>query len=370
MPVSIMPTSTPRSPCCLRVRAVGGGVDHRHVPLEAGERIGRHAPCRCPRLEAWPRSPAELLDLVLRGPLERRLDADRCVAARAGECGLLHHVGQERRVERPHGRHAHVGVLVHDRAARDADGDSCRGRRDIAAVQTTYVFGCACARAASAPPGISAAARLQPRARRRGLAHEDLSLSRRFTPRPSARDASAPESRTLAAACRALPPVRRSSASSASAIASGRRRAAGDAEVDREERLDRPDELVGGAEQVAAERAVAERRDAARLGHRVVGDEQRLAHAGRDGAGDEQHVGVARRGDDAEAEALEVVVGARGEGELVLAAVARAGVDVADGEAAAAVGAREAMSRRRRRRSRSRVSISGRRRRSRARSSC
>ena len=31
----------------------------------------------------------------------------------------------------------------------------------------------------------------------------------------------------------------------------------------------------------------------------------------RDGAGDEQHVGVARRGDDAEAEALEVVVRAR-----------------------------------------------------------
>ena len=43
--------------------------------------------------------------------------------------------------------------------------------------------------------------------------------------------------------------------------------------------LDRPDDLVGRAEQVAAERAVAERDDAARLGHRRVGDEQRLAHA-------------------------------------------------------------------------------------------
>ena len=47
---------------------------------------------------------------------------------------------------------------------------------------------------------------------------------------------------------------------------------------------------------------------------------------------------MAGRGDDAEAEALEVVVGARRERELVLAAVARAGVDVADGEAAPAAG--------------------------------
>ena len=43
---------------------------------------------------------------------------------------------------------------------------------------------------------------------------------------------------------------------------------------------------------------------------------------------------MARRRDDAEPEALQVVVRARRERELVLAAVARAGVDVADGEAA------------------------------------
>ena len=57
------------------------------------------------------------------------------------------------------------------------------------------------------------------------------------------------------------------------------RRAAGDAEVDRQDRFDWTDEVLGGAEHAAAERAVAERGDAARLGHRVVGDEQRLAHA-------------------------------------------------------------------------------------------
>ncbi len=51
---------------------------------------------------------------------------------------------------------------------------------------------------------------------------------------------------------------------------------------------------------------------------------------------------MARRGDDPEAVVLEVVVGARGECELVLAAVAGARVDVAYRQAAAAVGAGEA----------------------------
>ena len=45
---------------------------------------------------------------------------------------------------------------------------------------------------------------------------------------------------------------------------------------------------------------------------------------------------MAGGGDDAEAEALQVVVGTRELGELVLAAVAGAGVDVADCEAATA----------------------------------
>ena len=48
------------------------------------------------------------------------------------------------------------------------------------------------------------------------------------------------------------------------------------------------------------------------------------------GPGDQQDVRVARRGDDPDAEALEVGVGARREDQLVLAAVARAAVDVAD----------------------------------------
>ena len=44
---------------------------------------------------------------------------------------------------------------------------------------------------------------------------------------------------------------------------------------------------------------------------------------------------MAGRGDDVEAEALQVVVGVGGRGQLVLAGVAGAGVDVADRERAA-----------------------------------
>ena len=75
----------------------------------------------------------------------------------------------------------------------------------------------------------------------------------------------------------------------------------------------------------------ARRRGAARASPSYA-IEQRLAHARRDRAGDEQHVGVAGRGDDVEAEALQVVVRVRRERELVLAAVARSGVDVAERE--------------------------------------
>ena len=68
-----------------------------------------------------------------------------------------------------------------------------------------------------------------------------------------------------------------------------------------------PASCAAVAEHVAAERAVAERGDEARLGHRLVGAAQRLDHARRDRAGDEQDVGVARRGDDVQAVSLEVV---------------------------------------------------------------
>ena len=48
------------------------------------------------------------------------------------------------------------------------------------------------------------------------------------------------------------------------------------------------------------------------------------------GPGDQQHVGVARRGDEAQAEALQIVEGIGERVDLQLAAVAGAGVDLAD----------------------------------------
>src|SRR5213076_3113797 len=75
--------------------------------------------------------------------------------------------------------------------------------------------------------------------------------------------------------------------------------------------------------------------DDLRVGRRFPRPPERLGHVPRHGAGHEQAVGVARRGDEGEAEALEVVVRARQARDLELTAVARAGVHLADRQRAA-----------------------------------
>jgi hypothetical protein len=82
-------------------------------------------------------------------------------------------------------------------------------------------------------------------------------------------------------------------------------------------------------------RAVADGHHPFRIGRGGIGALQRLAHVLRHRAGDQQHVGVARRGDEAQAEALEVVEGVVEGVDLELAAVAGAGIDLADRQAAA-----------------------------------
>ena len=57
---------------------------------------------------------------------------------------------------------------------------------------------------------------------------------------------------------------------------------------------------------------------------------QRVLHVARHRPGDQQHVGVARAGDEPDAQPLEVVVRVVERVDLELAAVARAGVDLAD----------------------------------------
>src|SRR5204862_7020402 len=72
-----------------------------------------------------------------------------------------------------------------------------------------------------------------------------------------------------------------------------------------------------------------------RVGRGIVGPLQRLAHVLRDRPGDQQNVRVPRRGDEAQAIALEIVQNVVEGVDLELAAIARPGVDLAYGEAAA-----------------------------------
>lgn len=129
-----------------------------------------------------------------------------------------------------------------------------------------------------------------------------------------------------------LPPVDELEESSRDRVR--RWRATLDPEIDRENGLDRPDDLVGQAHEPASERAVAESCDEAGLGHCRVGGQQRAVHPPRHWAGDEQHVRVPWGGYDPKPESGQVVVRAGCEDELVLASVARAGIHVADGETA------------------------------------
>ena len=66
-----------------------------------------------------------------------------------------------------------------------------------------------------------------------------------------------------------------------------------------------------------------------------IGALQRLAHILGHRSGHQQHVGVTRRGDKAQAKALEIVKGVVERVNFKLAAVAGAGIDLADGETAA-----------------------------------
>ena len=86
--------------------------------------------------------------------------------------------------------------------------------------------------------------------------------------------------------------------------------------------------------------AIAERNHPFWLRGRVVSPLQRFAHILGDRSGHQQHVGVARRGDEAQPEALEIVEGIVERVDLKLAAIAGAGIDLADGEAAAEPAAR------------------------------
>src|SRR5262249_14230297 len=83
----------------------------------------------------------------------------------------------------------------------------------------------------------------------------------------------------------------------------------------------------------AIDRAIADRNDPFRLRRRRVRALERFLHVARERAGHEQHVCMARRSDETNAEALDIVDRIVERVDLELATVARARVDFTDREA-------------------------------------
>src|SRR6266566_6284266 len=113
-----------------------------------------------------------------------------------------------------------------------------------------------------------------------------------------------------------------------------RRRTAADHEVDRHDLRHRAHAGVAPGEDTTAGGAITDGDDP--LGRRGcgVGALERLAHVERHRAGDEQRVRVAGRGDETDAEALDVVEGVVERVDLELARVAGSRIDLADRETA------------------------------------
>jgi hypothetical protein len=114
-----------------------------------------------------------------------------------------------------------------------------------------------------------------------------------------------------------------------------RRRAARDVQIDGDDLRHAAFHRVASGENAAVGGAIADRYHPFRVGRRGVGALQRLAHVLGDRACHQQHIGMAWRGDEAQAEALEIVEGVVKRVDLELASVARPGIDLADGEAPA-----------------------------------
>ena len=98
---------------------------------------------------------------------------------------------------------------------------------------------------------------------------------------------------------------------------------------------DASDHRVAAGETAAIPGAISDRDDPFRIGGRMIGALQRVAHVLGHRTGHHQHIGMARRGDEAQAEALDVVIGVVERVDFELASIAGSGVDLADREAAA-----------------------------------
>ena len=125
------------------VRAGGCGVDHRHVPLQAAERVGRRSGRRLRLLQpdAWPARRR------LRSSPDRLLAhgggvvADGLVPRDAGNGALAEQVGGERRAGRRRRRDADAPVLGDEESAGCAHGEPRRGERCAVLVEDDVTLG-------------------------------------------------------------------------------------------------------------------------------------------------------------------------------------------------------------------------------------
>jgi len=113
------------------------------------------------------------------------------------------------------------------------------------------------------------------------------------------------------------------------------RRAAGDVDVDGKDSIDAAGAGIPLADDAAGGGAGSHGDDHARVGDGLEGATDGGFEVARDRAGDDDAVGVARGGDEVDAEAAHVVHGVQQGRELPVAGVAGAGIEVAQMQRAA-----------------------------------
>jgi hypothetical protein len=93
--------------------------------------------------------------------------------------------------------------------------------------------------------------------------------------------------------------------------------------IDGNDGIDSARDRVAAGEYAAVGRAITDRDHPLWVRRRLVGALQRLAHVAGDRPGNEQHVGMARRGDETQSKALEVVEDATSSRNLLILKIAR-----------------------------------------------
>src|SRR4029079_9312581 len=105
-------------------------------------------------------------------------------------------------------------------------------------------------------------------------------------------------------------------------------------EIDGDDLRNTTNDCVTARKAAAIPSAITEGDDPFRARRRMIRALQRLAHILGHGTGNKQHIGMPRRGDEANSKSFEIVKRVVEGVDLELAAVTRAGIDTADGQAA------------------------------------